>query len=920
MSLSIRLLLLGALCCTGLTAYAQPSNNTCETPVILGDVSDYCSESGEFTTVAATPSGYGAPDCFNNDAANDVWFAFVAGATDVTIFVRGDTPTAPGGTLPKPEVALYVGECGGTINELGCGTAATGDAFADIYEGGLIPGQLYYIRVQNGNSTDGTFQLCINNFFPPAEITSDCPTASVLCDKSPFVVESVTSAGVDNTEMTDATCFNNGAPGFNETNSTWFSWICQESGPLTFTLTPISEDDDLDFVVYELPNGLEDCSGKIVRRCMAAGSFQYPSPCMGPTGLAEGFDEIEMDAGCSDAGDENFLAPLEMEQGVAYALVVNNFTSSGNGFAIEFDGLGTFEGPQADFESDEPDNKVCVGEAVEFTDNTAFAAGNVTGWEWTFGVGASPATVVGEGPHTVTYDSPGLKSVVMRIETNLGCILTEVATFTVTEPVELETTLVPPDCGGFANGSIELDITAGDPPFVVTFDGMLAGDQTFFDGLPEDTYPVTIEDAEGCLYTFDIDLLEPGLALVAGVDNFIPPTCTGFSDGALVIAASEGTYPYQYDFGDGLQSDSIRTGLPGGTYAVYVVDAVGCDQDFEVTIENPESVVLNLTQMDVSCFGAADGTAAVSASGGNPGYTFTWSNGSDSTALFDLTPGNYGITVTDANACIDTGSLFINEPPELIGVVLEEVGVLCFEDRDGSVSVAATGGTPGYVYGIAGGVNRPDSVLTGLGKADYAVVITDSRGCTDTVAATVDGPNPIIVDAGPDQEIKLGFGTSLQGFATGDGDTLVYTWSPPDSISCLLCTDPFVDPTRTTDYVLTVTDEDGCVGVDSVNVRVIIERPVFIPNAFSPNGDGNNDRFAIFGNEAVRSVRTFRVFSRWGSLVYEGFNLPLGVNGAYWDGVFKDEILDNQVFAYYAEIEFVDGVVLVYEGDVTLMR
>ena len=909
MSLSIRLLLLGALCCTGLTAYAQPSNNTCETPVILGDVSDYCSESGEFTTVAATPSGYGAPDCFNNDAANDVWFAFVAGATDVTIFVRGDTPTAPGGTLPKPEVALYVGECGGTINELGCGTAATGDAFADIYEGGLIPGQLYYIRVQNGNSTDGTFQLCINNFFPPAEITSDCPTASVLCDKSPFVVESVTSAGVDNTEMTDATCFNNGAPGFNETNSTWFSWICQESGPLTFTLTPISEDDDLDFVVYELPNGLEDCSGKIVRRCMAAGSFQYPSPCMGPTGLAEGFDEIEMDAGCSDAGDENFLAPLEMEQGVAYALVVNNFTSSGNGFAIEFDGLGTFEGPQADFESDEPDNKVCVGEAVEFTDNTAFAAGNVTGWEWTFGVGASPATVVGEGPHTVTYDSPGLKSVVMRIETNLGCILTEVATFTVTEPVELETTLVPPDCGGFANGSIELDITAGDPPFVVTFDG-----------LAEATYPVTIEDAEGCLYTYDIDLFEPGLALVAGVDNFIPPSCFGFSDGSLVIAASEGTYPYQYDFGSGLQSDSILGGLAAGTYDVYVVDAVGCDQEFELTIVDPAPVRLEAIAVDASCFGADDGQGIARTSGGTPGYSFTWSEGQTDSVAVGLAPGPYAVTVTDANSCTNTAALSIAEPVGVELQLLDETDVLCFGDRTGSVSVVADGGVGDFTYSLVGGPAQVDTVFTNLGAANYQVVATDANGCTDTIEATVTQPAEIIVDAGSDQEIKLGFGTSLQGFATGDGDTLVYTWSPPDSISCLLCTDPFVDPTRTTDYVLTVTDEDGCVGVDSVNVRVIIERPVFIPNAFSPNGDGNNDRFAIFGNEAVRSVRTFRVFSRWGSLVYEGFNLPLGVNGAYWDGVFKDEILDNQVFAYYAEIEFVDGVVLVYEGDVTLMR
>ena len=920
MSLSTRLLLWGLLCCGPFAAFAQPGNNTCETPVILGDVSDYCSADGEFTTVAATPSGYDVPDCFNNDPANDVWFAFVAGATDVTIFVRGNTATAPGGTLPKPEIALYVGDCGGVLNELGCGTAATGDAFADIYEGGLIPGQLYYIRVQNGNSTDGTFQLCINNFFPPAEITSDCPTAAVLCDKSPFVVESVTSAGNDNTEMTDATCFNNGAPGFNETNSTWFSWICQESGPLTFTLTPISEDDDLDFVIYELPNGLEDCSGKQVLRCMAAGSFNYPSPCMGPTGLAEGFTEVEMDSGCNDPDDENFLAPLDMVQGVTYALVVNNFTSSGNGFAIEFDGLGTFEGPQADFESDEPDNKVCVGEEIEFTDNTAFAAGNVTGWEWTFGVGASPAAVSGQGPHTVTYDSPGLKSVVMRIETNLGCILTEVATFTVTEPVRIEPQLVLPDCGGGTNGVIDLNVVAGDEPLSITFDGQPVGTQTVFDNLPENSYPVSIEDAEGCVYDFVIDLFEPGLALVAGVDNFLPPSCTGFADGVLVVAASEGTYPYQYDFGNGLQSDSTLAGLPAGTYPVYVVDAVGCDQDFELTIVDPDSLTIAAQGIDVSCSGLTDGQGETVVTGGTGDYDFKWEDGQTGPLATDLAPGSYGVTVNDANGCEATDSIRVEEPAQAGIALIDETDVLCFGDTTGQISVTSQGGVPPFTYQIPGRGEQPDTTFTGLGIGVYTVIATDANGCTDTLTAEVDGPAPIVVDAGPDEEIKLGFGTQLGAFATGDGDTLVYRWTPPDSLDCLVCTDPYANPTRTQVYTVEVTDEDGCTGLDSVQVRVVIERPVYIPNAFSPNGDGINDRFAIFGNQAVRRVQTMRVYSRWGALVYEGENLPLGTNSGYWDGIFKGEEMKSQVFAYYAEIEFVDGVVRTFEGDVTLMR
>ena len=407
---------------------------------------------------------------------------------------------------------------------------------------------------------------------------------------------------------------------------------------------------------------------------------------------------------------------------------------------------------------------------------------------------------------------------------------------------------------------------------------------------------------------------------MAGVESVIPPSCFGFADGSLVIAASEGTYPYQYDFGDGLQSDSTLTGLSAGTYSVYVVDDVGCDQDFELTITDPAPLGLTAEGIDASCDGTDDGQGIARTTGGTPAYSYVWEDGQTDTLATNLAPGDYAVTVTDANGCTNTASIVVAEPSPVILTLLEETDVLCFGDETGEISVTATGGLAPFTYVIPGRTPMTDTIFTGLGANTYDLIAIDANGCTDTIQGTVGQPNPILVDAGPDEEIKLGFGTGLQGTATGDGDTLSYLWTPPDSLSCLICTDPFASPTRTTDYVLTVIDEDGCVGVDSVNVRVIIERPVFIPTAFSPNNDGNNDRFVIFGNEAIRNIRTFRVFSRWGNLVYEGVNLDPGLNSAFWDGIFKGELMQSQVLAYYAEIEFVDGVMLVYEGDVTLMR
>lgn len=323
--------------------YAQPANDDCLNAIFIPDVTNWCSGYEAYTSIGATPSGYGAPTCAAG-ALEDVWFTFVAQATDVTIVVNGKTGAGSGGSLMLPIVVLYSGTCGGTINELECGQNNS-NHIIEIYKGGLVIGETYYIRAMGFLPGGGTFELCINNYNAPVIPTSDCPLASILCDKSSFVVQSVTGAGQDITELDDATCFNNGVPTVNnESNSTWFTWICDQAGPLEFTLTPNNPVDDLDFVLYELPNGIADCSNKQVLRCMASGDFIFPSKCMGPTGLKAGETDVDEPAGCANANQSNFLAPLQMEAGKTYALGINNFTSTGNGFSIEWGGTGTFRG------------------------------------------------------------------------------------------------------------------------------------------------------------------------------------------------------------------------------------------------------------------------------------------------------------------------------------------------------------------------------------------------------------------------------------------------------------------------------------------------------------------------------------------------------------------------------------------------
>jgi len=917
------LLTFALLSCTTLL-FAQPENDDCENPIVIPDVSGWCSEREAYTNVGATPSGYDAATCFS-ESSNDVWFAFVAGATDITIIVKGNTPTAAGGTLENPEVALYTANCGGVIDQLRCDSDEASNDIIESYKGGLIVGQTYLIRVQGRNGNTGSFQLCINNYNPPVDPGSDCSSSSVLCDKSPFVVQQVSGAGNDNSELNGATCFGGGIGTNFETNSTWFTWIAEKDGTLEFTLTPLKEDDDLDFVLYELPNGIDDCSGKIMRRCMASGDFDYPSPCMGPTGLREGDPDNSEPAGCNDPTQNSFLAPLNMEEGKAYALIVNNFSATGNGFSIDFGGTGTFRGPEAAFDvafsNDSNDNIVCVNEEITFTDASAFPLGALEGWEWSFGVGAEPANAAGPGPHEISYSTPGLKSVVLTVETNLGCIVTEIGTFEVLPGLEIAETIMQPDCGGGMNGSIELELTGGQAPYAYSWNGAtFVENENTLDSLAEGDYSVVVQDNQGCRSELGFELRETGLALDTTAEPFIPPSCAGDSDGSIIITATQGTSPYEYDFGNGFVSNNTLEGVSAGTYEVEVRDVNGCNEVFTIVVEDPPVLTLGVEAVNVSCTGQRDGSVTAIPQGGVAPYSYVWNNGQTTQEAINLDPGDYSVTVQDANGCERTDQASIIEPQSIF-LNLEEVqDADCSGQASGSIRLGVEGGTPPFQYRVNGGVLQPSPEIVDLAAGNYIAYVEDNRGCSATLEATVGEPAPIAVEAGRDVTVNLGFDTRLQAIPNPPGKQYTYSWSPADSLSCIDCPNPSVTPSATTTYTVTVMDETGCTATDNVLVQVFKERPVYIPSAFSPNGDGKNDYFTLFSGPAARQIKTLQVFDRWGTMIFEGSDLPMNVESRGWDGTFKGENLPPGVFAYFAEVEFIDGLTLVFEGDISIIK
>ncbi len=993
---SIRLFLIGCTLFSAIAVWGQVANDECEGAIEIIDIANACSEVGEFTNEGATPTGFsGGGGGLSNDG-RDVWFKFTALANNVTITVIGESG---GGTLDRPEVELMVdNQCMGSFSILESGPGNNSDV-VELNQGGLIPGATYLFRVQGRSGSQGSFQLCVNNFFPPAEPGNDLVDASMLCGKTPFSIEKIEGTGADPDEAR-GTCLD--VPGSaisSEQDATWFTWIAENDGTLEFTLFPINPTDDLDFVVFELPNGINNSEGKIPLRCMAAA-------CIGPTGLSEDSrDEVE-DLNC-DPGEDNFVRAVDMEEGKAYGLLINNFSESGNGFSIEFGGTGNFQGPEPEVEAIIggriiQTETICAGEQVEFNGaNSRFVLGEIEEYEWIFGVGANPQTATGINPGPVTYNEPGVVSVVLTITTDLGCKISEIreaiitvepccdinniegesevtnavcgagnggiefsansaspifsyewndgimvadrpdlevgdyevtvtnfATCTETftfrvdsiPPFEVDTLLSPPTCNGGTNGVIELDVTS---QVDITYAWGDGSSDSSIDNLSIGTYLVTIEDANGCSQESSIELNELTLEIDPTVEAVNPPNCFGEENGSIVLDVVNGESPYEYNWNDGrgFVGESSLTNLGANVYNVNIVDRNGCQGVFEFNMEAPPALELMLEAVNVSCAGQGDGVVTAVVSGGTGDYRYDWSSGQSDEEIAELIPGSYTITVLDENDCSIMQAANIIEPSDIQLSIEGIEDVVCFGESTGVINLLTTGGNPDFEYSVDGGPFEPSSSISNLPAGTYSIAVRDMRGCTEDIEATVEQPQELIVDIFAENEVvDLGRTTVLETTVSPSGRLVDYSWSMPELLDCSDCPNPSIMPLLPGNFTVTITDIDNCTATDSIFLNVRPNRELYIPNIFSPNFDGINDRFDLYGGISAQEILLLRIFDRWGNMVYEQTSFPLGQSGLGWDGQFNGQDAPIGVYAFYARVLYIDGAEEEFEGDITIIR
>lgn len=299
-------------------------------------------------------------------------------------------------------------------------------------------------------------------------------------------------------------------------------------------------------------------------------------------------------------------------------------------------------------------------------------------------------------------------------------------------------------------------------------------------------------------------------------------------------------------------------------------------------------------------------------------------NGVTASNTFDPALAGPGIhqithTYTDfAQICSNTASVEV-EVFDTISIDFSVPVSQCFTPEEAFIYTGdPVGANANYVWTVTGGSisqDKGDTLLVSwAGGGEKSVSLTvEGDLCTGYTRTYTFDRNMPDVEAGTNQVINQMQSASINATATSTALPLTYQWSPIETLTCSNCLNPTAAPQQTTTYVLTVSDANGCSAQDSLTISVITVRDVFVPNAFTPNDDDNNDKLLVYGSEM--STFTLQIFDRWGAKMFETSNPDEG-----WDGTFNRSPVNAGTYVYVLDVTFVDGQKELYRGSVTLIR
>ncbi|MFH0893367.1 MAG: PKD domain-containing protein [Bacteroidota bacterium] len=523
------------------------------------------------------------------------------------------------------------------------------------------------------------------------------------------------------------------------------------------------------------------------------------------------------------------------------------------------------------------------------SNGTATATGG-TSYLWSNSQTTQTATGLSPGSYTCTVTSNGCSS---TVNVTIG----NTALFTLTTSVVEET------CGQ-ANGSATVTPSPAGTYTYLWSNGQTTQTAT---GLTAGTYTVSVSDPNNCTVTATVSVVNLS-GPTAVISNIVHETCSA-SNGILTVTASGGTAGYTYLWSNGQTTQTVQN-LQAGNYTITVTDQNGCTVIISQTINNSPAPVLNLQNMTPALCGQSDGSATITLTGGAAPLTFQWNNGQTSQNLTNVSGGVYTLIVTDNNGCRDTLTVTVNT----IGgpsVTVSGTSALC-DQFNGTATVNVSGGSGTYTYLWNNG--QTTQTIQNLPAGTYSVTVSDGN-CTGSgfvSISNIPGPtasftaNPTITTL-EDPEII---------FFNGSTGATSYQWSFGDGSTSTLF-EPSHAYTAAGSYtiVLTVNNNAGC--ADSTQGVIIIKEPfaIWVPNAFTPDGDGINDYFGPKGTNFDPDHFEMYIYNRWGEQLFSTTNVNY-----CWDGRVNGTVCKQDVYIWMIILKVNEHKFQKFQGHVTIIR
>jgi gliding motility-associated-like protein len=381
-------------------------------------------------------------------------------------------------------------------------------------------------------------------------------------------------------------------------------------------------------------------------------------------------------------------------------------------------------------------------------------------------------------------------------------------------------------CFGLSDGNIDVTVSGGMPPY--SYAWSTGGTTQDLVNIPSGQYTLLITDLNACTAGVMQLIKQPDSlqtsAFVTSNFNGYGVNCFGYSNGSAGSVSAGGTEPYTYLWSNGSSLDTL-TNVGAGTYVLTVTDINGCEDTASVIITSPNKLIVsalvtsNYNGQAISCNGNSDGSGDVIATGGTQVYGYLWSNGTTLDTLVGVPAGNYTVVVTDANSCVDSASITINQPNLLVANAsitsnYNGKNISCFGASDGSANVIVAGGTQAYTYLWSNGATTP--AISSLDTGTYSVIVTDINNCTDTSFVLLTQPDSLVITALITSNYNgkhiscFGFSDGAVSTTTSGGtQTYNYLWSNGFSQSNL-------NSVGAGSYLVTVTDVNGCTDTSSV--------------------------------------------------------------------------------------------------------